>query len=212
MPPSNDGPDRVADVSTVRWQASGSPSNGHGNARSVAQLLSLLTRRPAIDHDPLGDRALDLVRTVDWDDATLSRVRMSAWVSVSDTALDRRRSGERRDGVVGRLGGSMAVVDLEQDLVVVYAMSRMFPTTDHVVQSIRVVPAAPRHEPDPQPGGSPRCPTRHRRRLPRFWQRSGDRVGVGNEDRGQPDPVLHDEDVVGPPFDLGIEIGSRGGQ
>jgi CubicO group peptidase (beta-lactamase class C family) len=40
------------------------------------------------------------------------------------------------------LGGSMAVVDLEQDLVVVYAMNRMFPSTDHVMRSIRVVHAA----------------------------------------------------------------------
>jgi hypothetical protein len=36
----------------------------------------------------------------------------------------------------------MAVVDLEQDLVVVYAMNRMFPSTDHVMRSIRVVHAA----------------------------------------------------------------------
>jgi len=144
MPPSNDGPDRVADVNTARWQASEFPSsNGHGNARSVAQLLSLLTRHPVIDLDPLGERALDLVRTVDWDGpdpVTGTNVRMGVGFGHSSRSMP---VGVNDETVWwAGLGGSMAVVDLEQDLVVVYAMNRMFPSTDHDMRSIRVVYAA----------------------------------------------------------------------
>ena len=138
----NDGPDRVADVNTAWWQALSSPSNGHGNARSVKQLLSLLTRHPAIDRDPLGEGALNLVRTVDWDGpdpVTGTDVRMG--VGRTQLSID-AGWGERRDGVVAGLGGSMAVVDPEQDLVVVYAMNRMLLDDHHVMRSIRVVHAA----------------------------------------------------------------------
>ncbi|MEM8705281.1 MAG: serine hydrolase domain-containing protein [Actinomycetota bacterium] len=144
MPASNDGPDRVADVNTDRWRLAEFPSsNGHGNARSVAQLLSLLTRTPAIDRAPVGEEVLALVREVQWDGpdpVTGSDIRMGVGFGHSSPSMP---LGVNDDTVWwAGLGGSMAVVDLEQDLVVTYAMNRLFPSTEHVMRSIRVVHAA----------------------------------------------------------------------
>ena len=87
--------------------------------------------------------ARDLVRTVDWDGpdpVTGTNVRMGVGFGHSSRSTP---VGVNDETVWwAGLGGSMAVVDLEQDLVVVYAMNRMFPTTDHVMRSIRVVHAA----------------------------------------------------------------------
>ncbi|MEO0493163.1 MAG: serine hydrolase domain-containing protein [Actinomycetota bacterium] len=144
MPPSNDGPDRVADVNTARWRAAEFPSsNGHGNARSVAELLSLLTRQPTIDRAPLGATTMALVRTVDWDGpdpVTGNDIRMGVGFGHSSPGTP---VGVNDDTIWwAGLGGSMAVVDLENDLVVVYAMNRMFPPGERVMRSARVVFAA----------------------------------------------------------------------
>ncbi len=144
MPPSNLGPDRVADVNTDRWRAAEFPSsNGHGSARAVAQLLSLLTRTPAIDLPPLGETTVDLVRSVEWDgpDPVTGRdIRMGVGFGHSSpsTPVGLNESTVWWAG----LGGSMAVVDLENDLVAVYVMNRMFPEDQHVLRGIRVVYAA----------------------------------------------------------------------
>ena len=144
MPPFNDGSDRVADVNTDRWRAAEFPSsNGHGTARAVAQLLSLLTRTPAIERAPVGTDVVDLVREVRWDGpdpVTGTDIRMGVGFGHSSPTMPIGRN----DATVwwAGLGGSMAVVDLENDLVAVYVMNRMFPGTEHVMRSIRVVHAA----------------------------------------------------------------------
>lgn len=144
MPPANDGPDRVADVNTRRWQQAEFPSsNGHGNARSVALLLSRFTREPALGQPALAPSTIDLVRDVQWDGpdpVTGSDIRMGIGLGHNSPAMPIGRNDETV--FWAGLGGSMAVIDLAEDLVVVYAMNRMFPAAEHVMRSIRVVHAA----------------------------------------------------------------------
>ena len=144
--PALTGPDRLGDVNTERWRRAEFPSsNGHGNARSVACLLSLLTRRPAMAHPPLGVATIDRVRERQWDGPcpVLGRpVTMGIGYGFSSPTTP---LGVNDDTLWwGGLGGSMAVVDLANDLVVVYAMNRMLDGPVGGVRGFRIVHAAHR--------------------------------------------------------------------
>ena len=146
MPPANDGPDRVSDVNTARWQAAEFPSsNGHGNARSVARLLSLLTRSPVIDRAPLSPATIGRILEVQWDGpdpVTGTDVRMGIGFGHNSPAMP---IGVNDETVFwAGLGGSMAVVDLADDLVCVYAMNRMIDGPEGGIRAVRVMHAAHR--------------------------------------------------------------------
>ena len=142
--PALAGPDRLDDVNTDRWRRAEFPSsNGHGNARSVARLLSMLTRRPALAADPVTETTIGRVRQRQWDGPcpVLGRhVTMGVGYGLSSAHTP---LGVNEDTLWwGGLGGSMAVVDLVTDLVVVYAMNRMFDGPVGGLRGFRVVHAA----------------------------------------------------------------------
>jgi len=146
MPPANDGPDRVADVNTDRWRRSEFPaSNGHGNARSVANLLSLLTRTPAVSLPPVTSSRVARILEVQWDGPdpiTGGHVKMGIGFGHNSPATP---IGINDQTVFwAGLGGSMAVVDLANDLVCCYAMNRMIDGAEGGIRAVRVMHAAHR--------------------------------------------------------------------
>lgn len=146
MPPANDGPDRVADVNTDRWRRSEFPSsNGHGNARSVAQLLSLMTRTPAVALPALAPAVVQRVLEVQWDGpdpVTGGHVKMGVGFGHNAPATP---IGINDETVFwAGLGGSMAVIDLANDLVCCYVMNRMIDGAEGGIRAVRVMHAAHR--------------------------------------------------------------------
>jgi len=144
MPAANDGPDRVADVNTLRWRQSEFPaSNGHGNARSVAALLTLVTRYPAIDRPTLTPATVERILEVQWDGPdpiTENHVKMGIGFGHNSPSMP---VGVNDQTVFwAGLGGSMAVVDLAHDLVCCYAMNRMIPGAEGGIRAVRVMHAA----------------------------------------------------------------------
>jgi CubicO group peptidase (beta-lactamase class C family) len=115
-------------VNTERWRRLEQPaSNGHGNARSVARIVSCLARDGEVD----GYRVLS--------PATIERC-FEVQADGPDHVLDRHAkfgigfglpTSDMPVGINDRTlwwagwGGSMAVVDVENGLTVVYAMNRM---------------------------------------------------------------------------------------
>jgi CubicO group peptidase (beta-lactamase class C family) len=89
--------------------------NGHGNARSVGAILGLMTDAEAFDEQVSGT---DLVLGVP--------VRFGLGVALSPSAhLDYLPSG--RVGFWGGWGGSLAIIDLERDVIFAYVMNKMAP-------------------------------------------------------------------------------------
>ena len=135
-------PDHVPMVNTTRWRRAELPSsNAHGNARSVARVLSCLAEGGSVD----GVRLLG--------PATIERA-----LEVQAHGVDRILGKEARFGIgfgmhcagmpigvhdrtlfwAGR-GGSMAVIDVDHRVTVAFAMNRMLPDDAAGLRAARVV-------------------------------------------------------------------------
>ncbi len=141
---ASQNPRRIDHVNSEWWRRAEFPaSNGHGNARSTAQLLSQLTRLPAV-----GDRLLSpatIARTTELqydghDYVTGVDLRMGIGFGLTSPGMP-FGVNERTLGW-GGLGGSMAVVDLDNDLVVVYGMNRMLDGQASGRRAFRLIYAA----------------------------------------------------------------------
>ncbi len=138
-------PDHAAMVNTDRWRRAEFPaSNGHGNARSVARIVSVLAQGGGSDG----------VQVVGTD--TIERT-FEVQASGVDLVLDNEvrfgigfglNSAGMPLGINDRTlfwagwGGSMAVVDIENELTVVYVMNRMMSDIAGGMRAGRVVFAA----------------------------------------------------------------------
>ncbi len=137
-------PRRIEQVNTRRWQqAEFAASNGHGNARSIAQLLSHFTRFPVLGN-PLLSRAT-IARTAEvqycgHDYVTGRDLRMGVGFGLNSPGMPLGMND--RTILWGGLGGSMALVDLNNDLVIVYAMNKMLDGVSGGVRSARLIFAA----------------------------------------------------------------------
>jgi CubicO group peptidase (beta-lactamase class C family) len=121
-------PDHAEMVHTDRWRRAEFPaSNGHGNARSVARVVSLLARGGEVDGVRLLSPAT-IERTfevqaegVDAVIGTESRFGIGFGLNSAGTPI----GVNDRTLWWGGWGGSMAVVDIENELTTVYVMNRM---------------------------------------------------------------------------------------
>ncbi|MEQ8842811.1 MAG: serine hydrolase domain-containing protein [Acidimicrobiales bacterium] len=138
-------PSHLPWVNTDRWRRFEQPAgNGHGNARSVATIVSCLSRGGVVD----GHRLLS--------PATIERC-FDVQADGTDLILDLPTKfgigfGLPSEGMPLGIndrtlfwagwGGSMAVVDVENDLTVVYVMNRMLEGDVGGMRAARVVFAA----------------------------------------------------------------------
>lgn len=135
-------PSHVPLVNTDRWRRAEMPaSGGHGNARSVAQVVSVLAQ---------GGEANGVALL---SPATIERT-FEVQAHGTDLVLGREMKfgigfGLPNDGMplgvndrtlfwAGR-GGSMAVADVENELTVAYVMSRMMEGEDGAIRAVRVI-------------------------------------------------------------------------
>lgn len=138
-------PSHAAMVNEDRWRSSEQPaSNGHGNARSIAAVVSCLAN---------GGRAGDLQLL---SPATIERC-FEVQADGEDLVLGRPAKFGIGFGLVCEAtpvgindrtlwwagwGGSMAVIDVENQLTAVYAMNRMVDEPDGAMRAISVIYAA----------------------------------------------------------------------
>ena len=135
-------PDHAPLVNTDRWRRAELPSsNGHGNACSIARVLSCVAQGGRVE-------GVDLVGP-----ETIERV-----FDVQAHGVDRILGVETKFGLGFGLhcdgmpvgihdrtafgagwGGSMAVVDVEHEVTVVYVMNRMLPDAEGGLRAARVV-------------------------------------------------------------------------
>ncbi|MEU3645682.1 serine hydrolase domain-containing protein [Lentzea sp. NPDC034063] len=104
--------------------------NGHGNARSVARLLSVISRGGSVGGTRfLSDATLDLIFEVQADGVDLVLGIPIRWGT--GFALPRKETlpwiPAGRICFWGGWGGSMIIMDLERRLTISYAMNRMAP-------------------------------------------------------------------------------------
>jgi CubicO group peptidase (beta-lactamase class C family) len=118
-------------ANTAAWRAADlGAANGHGNARSVARILSVLARGGEVDGVRLlGEKTIDLVFDVQADGIDLVNGLPLRWGI--GYALPRRETlGWIPDGRIcfwGGWGGSMAVADLDHRTTITYVMNKMAP-------------------------------------------------------------------------------------
>ena len=138
-------PDHAAMVNTDRWRRAEFPaSNGHGNARSVARIVSVLAQGGAVDGVRLvGPATIERIFEVQASGVDLvldNDIRFGIGFGLSSAGMP--------IGVNDRTlfwagwGGSMAVVDVENELTVAYVMNRMKPDLVGGAHAGRVVFAA----------------------------------------------------------------------
>jgi CubicO group peptidase (beta-lactamase class C family) len=115
-------------VNTDRWRRFEQPaSNGHGNARSVARIVSCLSRGGLVDgHRLLSPAIIERCFEVQADgiDHVLER-HTKFGIGFGMPAPDMPVAINDRTLWWAGWGGSMAVVDVENGLTVVYVMNRM---------------------------------------------------------------------------------------
>ncbi|MFD7893608.1 serine hydrolase domain-containing protein [Streptomyces sp. NPDC059743] len=126
------GPSVTADVAnTPGWRAADiGAANGHGNARSVARILSVLARGGEVDGVRLlGERTIDLVFDVQADGIDLVNGLPLRWGI--GYALPRRDTlpwiPDGRICFWGGWGGSMIIMDLDRRMTISYMMNKMAP-------------------------------------------------------------------------------------
>ncbi|MFE1959885.1 serine hydrolase domain-containing protein [Streptomyces sp. NPDC059479] len=126
------GPSVTADVAnTPDWRAADiGAANGHGNARSVARILSVLARGGEVDGVRLlGEKTIDLVFDVQADGIDLVNGLPLRWGI--GYALPRRDTlpwiPDGRICFWGGWGGSMIIMDLDRRMTIAYVMNKMAP-------------------------------------------------------------------------------------
>lgn len=121
-------PSHLPMVNTDRWRRFEQPaSNGHGNARSVARIVSCLARRGAVDgHHLLSPATIERCFEVQVDGTDLVLNRGARYgIGFGLPTEDMPVGINDRTLWWGGWGGSMAVVDVENAVTVVYVMNRM---------------------------------------------------------------------------------------
>ncbi|MGW4463873.1 serine hydrolase domain-containing protein [Micromonospora sp. NPDC004704] len=117
------------DANTAGWRAAEiGAANGHGNARSVARILSVLALGGTVDGVRLlGERTAELIlaeQTAGDDLVNGLYLRWGLGFALSDLrTLPWVPAG--RIGYWGGWGGSMAIVDLDRRMTISYVMNRM---------------------------------------------------------------------------------------
>jgi CubicO group peptidase (beta-lactamase class C family) len=138
-------PPHASMVHDERWRRFEQPaSNGHGNARSVAAVVSCLSRDGVVNgRRLLSTETIERCFEVQADGSDLvlglptmfGMVFVLPWVGLPLGINDRTLFW-------AGWGGSMAVVDVENELTVVYVMNRMMDGATGGIRSARVVFAA----------------------------------------------------------------------
>lgn len=119
----------AAVANTPRWRAADiGAANGHGNARSVARILSVLARGGETDGPRLlGPRTVDTVFNVQADGTDLVNGLPLRWGV--GYALPRSQAvpwiPDGRIAFWGGWGGSMIIMDLDRRMTISYVMNRM---------------------------------------------------------------------------------------
>lgn len=138
-------PDHAALVGTERWRLAELPaSNGHGNARSVARVLSVLAHGGEIDGIRLlGPGTIERIFEVQADGPDLimgtdTRLGIGYGLNCPATPV----GVNDRTLFWGGWGGSLVVVDVENELTAVYVMNRMLADADAGIRAGGVVFAA----------------------------------------------------------------------
>ena len=138
-------PSHLPLVNTDRWRRFEQPAgNGHGNARSVATIVSCLARGGVVDgHRVVSEATIERCFEVQADGIDLVLwipVRFGIGFGLPSTGIP--MGVDDRTLLWAGWGGSMAVVDVENGLTVVYVMNRMQDGTVGGMRSARVVFAA----------------------------------------------------------------------
>lgn len=138
-------PSHAPMVATDRWRRFEQPaSNGHGNARSVARVVSCLARDGVVDGVRLLSPAtIERCFEVQADGVDLVLgvpTRFGIGFGLPSTAMP--MGVHDRTLFWAGWGGSMAVVDVEHSLTVAYVMNRMLDGATGGVRAARVIFAA----------------------------------------------------------------------
>jgi CubicO group peptidase (beta-lactamase class C family) len=126
------GPSATAEAAnTAAWRAADiGAANGHGNARSVARVLSVLARGGEVDGVRLlGGRTIDLVFDVQSDGIDLV-VGIPVRRGIGFALPKRETAPWIPDGRIafwGGWGGSVIITDLDRRTTISYVMNRMAP-------------------------------------------------------------------------------------
>ena len=138
-------PSHASMVNTDRWRRFEQPaSSGHGNARSVATVVSSLARGGRVDgHRLLSPETIERCFEVQADGTDLVLGLPTKFGIGFGMPSDGMPMGiNDRTLFWAGWGGSMAVVDVENGLTVAYVMNRMMDGTVGGVRSARVIFAA----------------------------------------------------------------------
>ena len=138
-------PEHSQFVNTDRWRRAELPaSNGHGNARSVAQVVSVLASGGERD----GVRLLSPATIERCFEVQAHGIDLVLGIEMAFGIGFGLNSPGTPIGVNDRTlfwagwGGSMAVIDVENEMTVTYAMNRMLPDVTGGLRAARVVFAA----------------------------------------------------------------------
>ena len=138
-------PSHASMVNTDRWRRFEQPaSNGHGNARSVARIVSCIARGGEVEgHHLLSPATIERCFDVQADgpDHVMGR-HTKFGIGFGMRTDDMPVAVNDRTLWWGGWGGSMAVVDVENRLTVVYVMNRMTDDVEGGMRAGRVVWAA----------------------------------------------------------------------
>jgi CubicO group peptidase (beta-lactamase class C family) len=138
-------PSHASMVNTDRWRRFEQPaSNGHGNARSVATVVSCLSRSGSVDgHRLLSPATIERCFEVqaDGEDLVLG-LQTKFGVGFGMPSESMPLGVNDRTLFWAGWGGSMAVADVENELTVAYVMNRMRDGTVGGLRSARVIFAA----------------------------------------------------------------------
>ncbi len=138
-------PSHAEMVNTDRWRRFEQPaSNGHGNARSVAKVVSCLARGGVVDgHRLLTPATIERCFEVQADGTDLVlELATKFGIGFGLPSEGMPMGVNDRTLFWAGWGGSMAVVDVENQMTVVYAMNRMLDGTVGGMRSARVIFAA----------------------------------------------------------------------
>jgi CubicO group peptidase (beta-lactamase class C family) len=138
-------PDHLLLVDTDRWRRAECPaSNGHGNARSVARIVSCLARGGEVDGVRLlSPETIERIFEVQADGRDLVLGKQTRFgIGYGLPSVDMPVGTNERTCFWAGWGGSMAVVDVENDLTVAYVMNRMRSAITGDMRAARVIFAA----------------------------------------------------------------------
>ena len=138
-------PSHASMVNTDRWRRFEQPaSNGHGNARSVATVVSCLTRGGVVNgHEIISKSTLERCFEVQADGVDLVLgLHAKFGIGFGMPSKGMPMGVNDRTLFWAGWGGSFAVADVENQMTVVYVMNRMQDGTVGGVRSARVIFAA----------------------------------------------------------------------